>query len=584
MTEATRPVDVEVLSDGTQRAFADSTPSHDRIAIEVPVLPRKVIPVVFLPGIMGSHLRLSPARQAELKKKSDIAWRPEASAETLAMINKAPAYRQMILDPEATEVDRYEPATRADADERHDNVRKVVFLSSRDSNLLFNTGDAASSPADASATDAGRRRDRFARMRGWSEVYFSTYGKLLTTLDSQLNRMCTRGKPGPLWTAGSHSAIGVAPSTWGGDSGAPLAADALARISDAWYPVHAMGYNWLRSNGESAKEVAARIRALIADYNQAGMHCEKVIVVTHSMGGLVGRALLHADYGNAADVIAGIVHGAMPATGAAAAYKRMRAGFEGGGVTGYLFKKVVGATGPEVTAVLANAPGGLQLLPSERYGMGWLKAKVNGEEITLGPTSDPYDEIYANEDKWYRLINREWVNPAHQRDATWERTTNVLLNSRDFHRDIASSYKAGMTYVSFCADEKQKTWGDVVWEAGRAPFFHGGASQQLGLERLHIARDAQHWVANRDDGTGTVILHDGMSTQPFGVHIAAPSEAGDGTVPLRSGEDPVKQGKATVSFKQNGYEHQGSFENQAVISSTLYAIASIAESFTWWEQ
>ena len=111
-----------------------------------------------------------------------------SGAETLAMINKAPAYRQMILDPEATEVDRYEPATRADADERHGNVRHVVFLSTRDSNTLFNSADAAPSPADASATDAGRRRDRFARLRGWSEVYFSTYGKLLTTLDSRKTR------------------------------------------------------------------------------------------------------------------------------------------------------------------------------------------------------------------------------------------------------------------------------------------------------------------------------------------------------------------------------------------------------------
>ena len=64
MTEAPRPVEVEVLSDGTQRAYADSTATYDRVAIEVSVLPRKVIPVMFLPGIMGSHLRLSPARQA----------------------------------------------------------------------------------------------------------------------------------------------------------------------------------------------------------------------------------------------------------------------------------------------------------------------------------------------------------------------------------------------------------------------------------------------------------------------------------------------------------------------------------------
>ena len=315
------------------------------------------------------------------------------------------------------------------------------------------------------------------------------------------------------------------------------------------------------------------------------MQCQQVIVVTHSMGGLVGRALLHADYGNAADVIAGIVHGAMPATGAAAAYKRMRAGFEGGGVTGYLFKKVVGATGPEVTAVLANAPGGLQLLPSERYGMGWLKAKVNGEEITLGPTSDPYDEIYTNEDKWYRLINREWVNPAGKRDALLERSFGYLDEARLFHQRIASSYIQGQTYISFGTDLAQKTWGDVIWEAGSAPFFHGGAGQQLGLKRLVVASDAQHWVTDRDDGTGTVTLHDGTSAQLFGVRIAPPSEAGDGTVPQRSAEDPIKQGKAKVSFKQSGYEHQGSYEDTTSIASTIYSVVNIASNaFTWWEQ
>jgi hypothetical protein len=44
-------------------------------------------------------------------------------------------------------------------------------------------------------------------------------------------------------------------------------------------------------------------------------------------------------------------------------------GFEGGGMVGSIFKKIVGETGPKVTAVLSNAPGGLQLLPSERKGL-----------------------------------------------------------------------------------------------------------------------------------------------------------------------------------------------------------------------
>jgi N-acetylmuramidase len=75
----------------------------------------------------------------------------------------------------------------------------------------------------------------------------------------------------------------------------------------------------------------------------------------------------------------------MPAVGAAAAYKRIRMGFEGSGIEGYIAKKVLGDTGPKVTAVLTNSPGGLQLLPSERYGAGWLKASVDGREVMSLP-------------------------------------------------------------------------------------------------------------------------------------------------------------------------------------------------------
>ena len=155
--------------------------------------------------------------------------------------------------------------------------------------------------------------------------------------------MCTLGEPGTNWT----STLDADPATWGATNGnPPLTTDELKKISDAWYPVHAMGYNWLQSNGDSGKKVAQRIRELIAKYQSMKFKCEKVIVVTHSMGGLVGRALVHPDYGNAQDVVAGVIHGAMPATGAAAAYKRIRVGFEGSGLMGYIFKKVVGDTGP----------------------------------------------------------------------------------------------------------------------------------------------------------------------------------------------------------------------------------------------
>lgn len=562
-----------IRPDGAQVAKASSTPRDDQRGCEMHVLPSRTIPVVFIPGIMGSNLKITPQRQAELKKTTDVSWRPEATMEALAVIFKSPAQRQMLLDPLATEVDRYDLSNPA-ADKRHGNVEDVAYLHDRPQ------GECASTDKDAQ-----QQRDRHARLRGWSEVFFGSYGGLLQTLESQLNQMCRDGQVRSEWASGDHKVIGVPPAEWGGNGGEALLPSELQTVSDAWYPVHAVGYNWLRSNGDSAKEVAKRIREIIAYYQERQFDCEKVIVVTHSMGGLVGRALIHPDFGNAQDVVAGIVHGAMPAVGAAAAYKRIRMGFEGTGVKGYLFKKVVGDTGPKVTAVLANAPGGLQLLPSERYGPGWLKAKVGDQEVLSLPESDPYTEIYTVQDKWYRLITPEWVNPANAKTTGIDKALDSLSECKGFHQDIASSYHSA-TYLSYGGDVKQKAWGDVVWQTGKAPFFHGGTGQHLGLEKLHVGTPAEGWQIDQDDGDGVAVLKDGRSGhvgQRFGAQIADPAQAGDGTVPAdRSAQDPVRQGKVKIAYQQTGYEHQDSFKHNEVQASTLHAICKIAlQAFVW---
>ena len=562
-----------IRPDGAQVAKASSTPRDDQRGCEMHVLPSRTIPVVFIPGIMGSNLKVTPQRQAELKKTTDVSWRPEATMEALAVIFKSPAQRQMLLDPQATEVDRYDLSNPA-ADKRHGNVEDVAYLH-----------DGPQGECASTDKEAQQQRDRHARLRGWSEVFFGSYGGLLQTLESQLNQMCRDGQVRSEWASGAHKVIGVPPTEWGGNGGEALLPSELQTVSDAWYPVHAVGYNWLRSNGDSAKEVAKRIREIIAYYKQRQFDCEKVIVVTHSMGGLVGRALIHPDFGNAQDVVAGIVHGAMPAVGAAAAYKRIRMGFEGSGVKGYIFKKVVGDTGPKVTAVLANAPGGLQLLPSERYGSGWLKAKVGDEEVLSLPKSDPYAEIYTVQDKWYRLITPEWVNPAGQQKSSLRATFTSLADARDFHRDVGSTYHPE-TYLSFGSDGKQKAWGEVNWLTSKAPLLRGGAGQRLGLEALHVGKPADGWQIDEDEGDGVSVLRDGLpehAGQRFGVRISEPAHLGDGTVPAeRSAQDPVRQGKAKIAYQQTGYEHQGSFENHTVQTSTLHAICKIAlHAFAW---
>lgn len=563
-------LETRVHADGTQSAQAASTPTADQRGCEMHVLPARAIPVVFIPGIMGSNLRLTSQRSKELKQDDNISWRPDATMDTLAMLFKSPAQRQMMLDPEATEVDRYDLSDPA-ADKRHKNVSGVSYIHV---------------PGGSQGVEDKIERDRQARLRGWSEVMFSSYGDLLQTLESRLNQMCMDGRPRSSWTSGKREAVGVDPKRWGASGGEALSADELETVSDAWYPVHAVGYNWLRSNGEAAKDVAQRIREIIAYYKKLKFDCTKVIVVTHSMGGLVGRALIHPDYGNAQDVVAGIVHGAMPAVGAAAAYKRIRMGFEGSGIMGYIAKKVLGDTGPKVTAVLANSAGGLQLLPSERYGADWLKASVDGKEVMSLPKSDPYAEIYTVQDKWYRLINPEWINPALVKGPSVNETNIRLLQAQEFHQDIGSAYHPE-TYLSYGIDDKQKAWGEVTWQTMRVSILGGGLGQMLGLEKLSIELPAANWLVVDDNGDGAVVLNDGLSQndpgQRFRAEINEPAQIGDGTVPAeRSAQDPVRQAKARVAFQQAGYEHQNSYKDDAVLSSTLHAICKIAlTSFTW---
>jgi hypothetical protein len=100
------PVDPDT---GGKQAKGYCTPKQIRQHQVMCVPPDRVLPIIFIPGIMGSHLRMKEARQHELHKTDNIAWRPDSVAACLAMRNVRPAVRQAQLDPSATEVDVYDP-------------------------------------------------------------------------------------------------------------------------------------------------------------------------------------------------------------------------------------------------------------------------------------------------------------------------------------------------------------------------------------------------------------------------------------------------------------------------------------------
>ncbi|MCC6071664.1 esterase/lipase family protein [Massilia sp. GCM10020059] len=556
------------------------TPVEDLIAQVHSVLPMRVLPIIFLPGIMGSNLRMTAERQKQMGRKANIAWRPDSIAEAERLLRGNAAMRQTQLDPQTTEVDVYDPLrnptgdVNETADTRHD-VIKVKH------NLPLEVGINSPLLMDDPITARPRKsKAQKARERGWGEVFYKSYQTILEMCEQRLNTAFSGGKLDSWWT----NIVNVPPIEWQAHSQpnlSPLDESALRKaVTNCWFPVHAMGYNWLESNRRSGIRVAERINHLIRQYQDQGFRCEKVIIVTHSMGGLVARALIHPKIGNMNEKVLGVVHGVMPAIGAGAAYKRMRCGFEDPGLVSLspiasVTAKVLGNFGPEVTAVLGNAPGGLELLPSQAYGNNWLRVTHRGKTLkSLPKNADPYEEIYKLRGKWFGLLREEWINPAETEfGSSFENTCAHLDQAKAFHNEIACTYHDN-SFAHYGADLKRAAWHKVVWDIA-------GDAEIANVEALKIVSD---------DGQGSLCLI-APGVQPsscaagpkFMARMQGPCDAGDQTVPLHSAEHQLQSGKFRGVFRQSGYEHQDSYKDDRALRSTLYSLVQIAQRMTWAE-
>lgn len=265
-------------------------------------------------------------------------------------------------------------------------------------------------------------------------------------------------------------------------------------------PVYAFAYNWMEDNKISGKRLNTAI-----DQAREWHSASHVVLVTHSMGGVVARSACK-QHGAEAKVY-GVVHTAQPALGSADTYRRMIAG-EMGGV---LMADVIGPTGHCITAILGHCIAGLELLPLKEYGISpdgvagndtarhnqWLHlVTVHDDgttEIKHYPNEDPYAEIYlkglpdqsgreaAAQDKVYwRLMREEWLHPQTENpetgnlepnEGTIERIVNNIYSAKKFNDDLngGSIYCHPRTVQLYSAkkegsDTKHRTFCEIVWE------------------------------------------------------------------------------------------------------------------------
>jgi hypothetical protein len=136
--------------------------------------------------------------------------------------------------------------------------------------------------------------------------------------------------------------------------------------SDLEHPVFACGYDWRSSNAESGVAFAAFIGKVLSGFSGKA---KDVIVITHSMGGLVVRAAL-ASAGSLDAQIRGVIHGAQPSNGAVLMYRRFFTGanpsLDGWG-RDWALGRIMGSDPATFAYNLSGASGPIQLLPNDDF-------------------------------------------------------------------------------------------------------------------------------------------------------------------------------------------------------------------------
>jgi hypothetical protein len=268
----------------------------------------KPLPIVFVPGVMGSRMRM--VAHNELwdpdSTRCMLGWSMRSAERAAEILSVRTGMAEMLSDP-------------------------IGF--DRALEKIWRAVDPASDP------------NFYGRQRGWGSVSQSYYYKVLLALETTFN-----AAP---YAAGEH-------------------------------PVYAFGYDWRRTVSHSATLLARRIRHVLDKHG-----ADKVVLVTHSMGGLVARYACAPAGCGVAGQVKGVVHVVQPCNGAVVAYRRFVEGLgneKATGMEGKIFANVLGGTWWGYTMIMSGTEGPLQLLPNHVYE-NWLTGP-NGQVI-------PGAEIYA---------------------------------------------------------------------------------------------------------------------------------------------------------------------------------------------
>lgn len=506
------------------------------------VKPSKAIPIVFVPGIMGSPLKAidkSPIKERDYQWAwfpDDLKWLggtiPRATGFILKKYRSGFSYltpkeksKMLTIDntkvPQPKEADLYGMSYWRDSYEKYAQYSDSEYL-----------------------------------CRGWGSVVLGEYGyaNILLYLDYVLNNIFTMGKVTDLW----HDIVKkINKFLIDQEIKSPLKKEDIEKLGEWYFPVYAAGYNWLESNAVSAKQLSGKITDIIKDCNERlRYNCDKVILVTHSMGGLVARSCAK----NYSDKIMGIIHGVQPINGAASAYHRVAAGWDG------QVGLVLGKQAKDLTPIFAN-PGPLQLLPNKQYGLNWLTITTYIEEnkkrspILSLPLKNPYAEIYNDTTSWWKVVEPELVMPEGNADNGKKFYLENIKMAEIFHDNI-NNYFHKETYLYYGKGESYKTWYKIDISVDSSNYL---TIEEILTAKLH---DNYSYYTNG----GTISLKNGEYAN---VSLSQKDDCGDGTVPSSSMHTSYLREKVKKVMVIDNIEHSASYNDECSQLATLYGICNI---------
>jgi hypothetical protein len=322
-------------------------------------------------------------------------------------------------------------------------------------------------------------------------------------------------------------------------------------------PVYGFGYDFRQSNAASGAKLRDFIGKVLANHPAAS----RVIVVTHSMGGLVARGAIAGDSG-IIDKIRGVIHGAQPSNGAVVCYTRFLSGMsEPVEKIGFwdLTPTVVGQTSAEYSYLMSGIPGPLQLLPNQRYqefftGGKWLDGLGAGADL-----SDIYS-VYAGDGPAGLAARISFAQNLRGTDA--ERAGNTVVN--DFSRNIATakSFHEQLASAPNAAFHPQTV---VLYSTGLDTLYNVRFNTDNDDVDLH-----NQWTTRKLDGGGVEV------TDNFAKIAYARKPLGDITVPDVSARCPAASG-VTPEVPAPGAEHGDVYKVTAFNDRVVYYITRLLQ-------